>query len=254
MSTESTRLKNTKILLVDDEAGILEYMKEEFEFEGANVITAPNGEEAIKFTLIQKFDAIITDMRMANGSGIELMKAVSSKLGANTPAIFITTGFTDTTIEESYFFGAQGSFTKPISLSDLIDSVARSVLSPADRYRWPTSAEDSRLEQIIQEIELQSIQDNSSVLVGRGGIALAVLEKPMRIGQKLKILLGDQKNPMIFQVRWARRDAKENFKPGYGLELLCAHPKALEEFLKASSGSSVVNAGCWIPSFSEFSK
>lgn len=83
-------IKDLSILVVDDEAWIRELAKDSLESEGAHVICAEDGLEAIKFITNQNlnFDLIILDVMMPNLGGIETYKEIKNKLSEKTKIIF----------------------------------------------------------------------------------------------------------------------------------------------------------------------
>ncbi|HRH67496.1 MAG TPA: response regulator, partial [Bacteroidia bacterium] len=65
-----------KILLVDDEPDILEFMEYNLKKESYNVFTAGNGREAIEIAKKEKPDLIILDIMMPEMDGIETCRAL----------------------------------------------------------------------------------------------------------------------------------------------------------------------------------
>lgn len=77
------------ILLVDDDQEFRKAMKKMFEKSGYNVTGVGDGREALEILSEEVFDLIISDLRMPNLSGIELMEEIKRKR-IETPVIFIT--------------------------------------------------------------------------------------------------------------------------------------------------------------------
>ncbi|MBQ5358161.1 MAG: response regulator, partial [Alistipes sp.] len=65
-----------KILLIDDEADILEFVKYNLERDGYEVHTAPNGAEGLQVALAVKPHLILLDMMMPILDGVETCKAI----------------------------------------------------------------------------------------------------------------------------------------------------------------------------------
>ncbi|MCC7429398.1 response regulator [bacterium] len=83
-------MKKHTLLVVDDEADILELVKDVFEAEGCyNVITAQNGNEALELADKHKISLILTDQRMPGMLGIELLEQMKIKY-PNTIRILMT--------------------------------------------------------------------------------------------------------------------------------------------------------------------
>ena len=66
-----------KILIVDDEPDILELIAEEFNHHGHVVSIASSGNEAIEFLKKGKFDFVVSDFKMPNGSGLDILNFVN---------------------------------------------------------------------------------------------------------------------------------------------------------------------------------
>lgn len=130
MNTRSNQLSGKKVLVVDDEVDLREIICEDFELMGATVFNAGNGKVA--FDMAQEIlpDAIVSDIRMAGGDGIELLKRVRSSSLTPAPKVVLITGFADLTVEEATSMGAQGMLPKPFNLRQLrqmvIDLLAES--------------------------------------------------------------------------------------------------------------------------------
>lgn len=121
-------LKDKNILIVDDEDLLLEILQDEFELEGATVTKASNGERAFELAQKYPFDAVITDVRMAGGDGISLLKKIHSQL-QKKPAIFICTGFRDISEPEAKALGVIEIFDKPFNRKRMIQSVSAALKS-----------------------------------------------------------------------------------------------------------------------------
>ena len=71
--------KKTRILVVDDEEDILESLETYFTRKGLDVSTAENGKEALGLYEKGKYDVILTDIRMPEKDGIELLREIKSQ-------------------------------------------------------------------------------------------------------------------------------------------------------------------------------
>ena len=68
-----------KILIVDDEPDILEFLEYNLKKEGYHVITAPNGDEGIKKAEAESPDLIVLDIMMPKMDGVEVCRNLRSK-------------------------------------------------------------------------------------------------------------------------------------------------------------------------------
>jgi len=88
---------NLRLLIIDDEANLLEILQEELQTLALPVphaiTTRTNGREALELLKVQEFDAILSDIKMPEMSGLVLLEEMR-KLQIFTPVIFLT-GFAD---------------------------------------------------------------------------------------------------------------------------------------------------------------
>jgi len=113
----------TKILLVDDEKDIVEFLQYNLSNEGFKVITASNGLEAID-KLTQKPDLIILDVMMPKMDGYEACSRIRSMDDfKNTPIIFLTAKSSELDEVHGLNLGADDFIQKPISTKKLIARV-----------------------------------------------------------------------------------------------------------------------------------
>ena len=71
--------KKTRILAVDDEPIIGESIAYNLEAPHRKIAVAPNGKEALQIASKKKFDVVITDHRMPEAGGLELVRALRRK-------------------------------------------------------------------------------------------------------------------------------------------------------------------------------
>lgn len=112
-----------KILLVDDEKDIVEFLQYNLEHEGFEVIAAYDGEEAIqKISLVP--DLIILDVMMPKLNGFEVCKKIRQTKGfETTPVIFLTAKSSELDEIAGLEMGADDFIRKPISPKKLIARV-----------------------------------------------------------------------------------------------------------------------------------
>lgn len=112
-----------KILLVDDEKDIVEFLRYNLEQEGFEVFSAYNGEDAIK-NLVKKPDLIILDVMMPKMDGFEVCRRIRQMNGMeNLPVIFLTAKTTEKDEIYGLDIGADDFIRKPISPKKLIARV-----------------------------------------------------------------------------------------------------------------------------------
>ncbi len=113
----------TKILLVDDEPDIVEFLQYNLKQEGFDVIAAYDGIEALT-KISEKPDLIILDIMMPKLDGYEVCKRIRSTSGfENTPVIFLTAKSGEVNEIKGLELGANDYIQKPISPKKLIARV-----------------------------------------------------------------------------------------------------------------------------------
>ena len=121
------------ILLVDDDQEFRKAMKKMFERSGYSVTLAADGQEALNILSEDTFDLIISDLRMPNLNGMQLMEELKKK-GVKIPVIFIT-AFGEV---ESYMdlmnLGAFEYINKPVKGQEILN-VARKALETRGNSR-----------------------------------------------------------------------------------------------------------------------
>lgn len=114
-----------KILIVDDEVDIVELLAEEFEEDGHEVFQASSGNKAISILENnQDIKVVLSDYRMPDGNGLDLLNFVNTIEEKNRPGFFFLSGFSDLSVDELISAGALAFFTKPFNVPKLMESIA----------------------------------------------------------------------------------------------------------------------------------
>ncbi|MCC6722381.1 MAG: response regulator transcription factor [Bacteroidia bacterium] len=113
-----------KILIVDDEDDIIEFIKFILIKEGYKVESAKNGKEAIEKAGIFKPDLILMDVMMPQLDGIEACRQIkSNKLFQNTTVVFLTARSEEYAEIAGFEAGADDYIYKPIKPRALISRI-----------------------------------------------------------------------------------------------------------------------------------
>ena len=109
-----------RILLIDDEDDILEFVKYNLERDGYEVFTASNGAEGLEVALKTKPHLILLDMMMPVLDGIETCKAIrNSPALKNVMVVFLSAVGSEETQLQGYNAGADDYINKPIKMNIL---------------------------------------------------------------------------------------------------------------------------------------
>jgi|ERR1017187_1309550 two-component system alkaline phosphatase synthesis response regulator PhoP len=115
-----------KILLIDDEPDILEFLSYNFRKQEFNVITANNGLEGIQKAESEIPDVIISDILMPEMNGTDMCKTIRKNPKMSlTPFIFLTALSDDYKVLHAMLSGADEFVTKPIRFEYLLAIVNR---------------------------------------------------------------------------------------------------------------------------------
>ncbi len=108
-----------KILVVDDDTNIVEVIKMRLESEGYDVSTAFSAEQALNEAKNDIFNLTITDLKMADMSGMMLMEELLL-IDPEMPVIILTAHGTIENAVEAIRKGAYSYITKPFDQKELI--------------------------------------------------------------------------------------------------------------------------------------
>jgi two-component system alkaline phosphatase synthesis response regulator PhoP len=134
----STGQATAKILVVEDEPNMVAGLRDNFEFEGYQVITARDGVEGLQRALDESPDLVVLDVMMPRMSGLEVCKQLRAKRGS-IPIIMLTARGQEVDKVVGLELGADDYVTKPFSIRELLARVKavlrRSSVVPKDQDR-----------------------------------------------------------------------------------------------------------------------
>jgi two-component system NtrC family response regulator len=111
-------MSGEKILLVDDDASLRKVLEFNLEQEGYGVVSATNGNEALKLYDAENPDLVITDIKMPGLDGIDLLKEIKRRDIEKLVVVITAFGTLDTAIE-AMKLGAYDYITKPFNRDEL---------------------------------------------------------------------------------------------------------------------------------------
>ncbi len=113
---------STHVMVVDDDAGIRDVVREILEDEGYDVAVAANGHEALERIVAAAPDVVLLDLNMPVMTGWELQRRLRV-LEVMAPVVFMTAG--NNAKREAGQHAAAGYLAKPFELNDLVAVVER---------------------------------------------------------------------------------------------------------------------------------
>ena len=111
-----------KILIVDDERDVCDFVKNFFEERGFEVLTASNGKEALPIAEKEEPLIVLLDIRMPEMGGLETLRQIKQKR-PDDKIIMVTCVDDLDKMEEAKRLGADGYITKPLVLDELVRAV-----------------------------------------------------------------------------------------------------------------------------------
>jgi len=111
-----------KILIVEDEIGIANFLQQGLEEEGYTVLVANDGKTGLDLALSQKVNIILLDWILPKMTGIEVCKLIR-KTDTTTPIIFLTAKDTVQETIEGLKAGANDYIKKPFSFDELVERI-----------------------------------------------------------------------------------------------------------------------------------
>lgn len=148
----------SRILVVDDEESIREFLEIMLKKEGYEVTLAEDGQKAKDLLTKKTFDMIISDLQMPHVTGIELLKHVKESY-PDTVFMLITAFGTTETAVEAMKMGAYDYLTKPFKIDEV-----RLNIQNALRSRNLEVENRSLKKELVKEYSFQNMVGNSPAM------------------------------------------------------------------------------------------
>jgi DNA-binding NtrC family response regulator len=166
-----------KVLIVDDEPSMRRIVKANLRQDSHTSVEASSPSEAIALLLKENFDVVLTDQKMAGGSGLDVLRAVQEN-DPTTSVIFLTAVGTVELAVESMRQGAFDFLTKPYVLDVMLATIRRACERTAllrenavlrTTVRKLQGADEiigeSKSIRVVRELIARVAQANSTVLI-----------------------------------------------------------------------------------------
>ena len=161
-------MKN-RVLIAEDEKPISDIIKFNLEKEGYEIITAYDGEDALKKALNEQLELIILDIMLPSMDGFEICKRVREK--SSVPIIMVTAKEEEVDKILGLELGADDYITKPFSIRELVARVKANV-----RRQEMNINADQQEKEIIKNKDLSIDLMKYEVRKGSTSIDLTVRE------------------------------------------------------------------------------
>ena len=124
------RIRDMKILLVDDDEWIRDSLSLFFEAEGCELITFETAEEGLEAVKHIAYDIVISDYKLPGMDGLEFLRRVKEKQ-PNAFEILITAYANGEILKEAKMLGVKDIIPKPFSSEDVETSLIRIIENSA---------------------------------------------------------------------------------------------------------------------------
>jgi two-component system KDP operon response regulator KdpE len=135
LQAEIKPVKRFRILVVDDEERILNFLSTKLKASGYEVLTAPNGAKGLEQVQAQEPDLVVLDLLMPKMDGLEMLKQL--RTFSPVPVIILTAKGTDTDRIKGLQLGADDYLPKPFNPDELVARIEaiRRRLEPEERRK-----------------------------------------------------------------------------------------------------------------------
>lgn len=135
-------IRHLKILVVDDDPGVIDLLGAFLETRGYSVNTCNAGRDALVLLDGDSYDLVISDIEMAGMNGFELLRQTRTKYPRI--GIILMTGYTEHhPLSEALRAGADGYISKPFSLRKFSLIFEQAYWNALSREDWWTAHDDT---------------------------------------------------------------------------------------------------------------
>lgn len=226
--------KETRVLIVEDEADLREGLAFDLKRKGFQVSTAPDGEAGFKLAEKQGTDIVISDSNMPGRDGQWLLDRV--KTLSKRPTFVLMGSYGEMAPEDLYSRGADAIIYKPFDRRELYQVMLKGV-TPQESL-WQENPARAPADHMIELRfgELERVIEAHILDIGRGGMFVALSGALPDIDQVVEFKLHFEPYPAgsswIIEgsgtVRWTRTESSVNHLRGCGIEFdqLCEGSRA----------------------------
>ena len=180
------------ILLCDDEPKLSRMLSAALTAAGYSVQRAASGQEALKRAASDSPDVVVTDLRLPDLDGLEVLKRVRE--GQNPPDVIVITAYATTeTAIEAMRLGAHDYLIKPFSIDELRIKIARLLSRRAlqeqngqlrARLNQIQGAENligtsARMREVFEQLSQVATTDSTVLLLGESGTGKTLLARAL---------------------------------------------------------------------------
>jgi DNA-binding NarL/FixJ family response regulator/Tfp pilus assembly protein PilZ len=212
--------RKPQVLVIDDEPGIRDFLVEELTLRGMKVYGFTDPAEAISSLASIKLDVIVSDLRMPEIGGIDLLKEVR-KYRHYFPSIVFVSGYANQeTLDRVMHLGAVDLLEKPIDMNKLFNLIMEQFIDgELERTRYFSKLVDQTPTSLTNELALETRS------IGFGGVFLPF----SKVGKPSQFTLGN-----LVSFRFKLNDAAESAPIDVTGEVVWTRPTTKDQLLSGA--------------------
>lgn len=164
-------MSNPKVLVVDDDPGILELISIRLEATGYDVTSVESAEEALASMAVLRPDIVITDLRMGGMDGLTLFDEIHESNQA-LPVIILTAHGTIPEAVEATKRGVFSFLSKPFDGKALVEHINRALALSGKLHDGPTDGDPSWRSAIITRSPVMEDILSQAKLIAQGDVSV----------------------------------------------------------------------------------
>jgi two-component system, NtrC family, response regulator GlrR len=179
------RTGQPRLLVVDDDTDLLRLLSMRLKASGYHVSTAETAEAALVRLAVERFNLVVSDVRLPDRDGLALFEDIRRQHPA-LPVILLTAHGTIPDAVEATSRGVAGYLTKPFDSQALLARIAQALAlaTPAgtpeagdDAWRADLISRSPRMEALLDEARLVAASDASVLIRGESGTGKELLAR-----------------------------------------------------------------------------
>jgi DNA-binding response OmpR family regulator len=157
LGEDSQAVEHARVLLIEDEPGIVDFVRRGLEAEGFTVEAAGDGIQGERMALAGNFDAILLDLMLPRRSGLEVLQSVRLAM-PGAPVIVLTARGEIEDRVEGLDAGAADYLVKPFSMAELVARVRAQLRMVAQASASMLRAEGIELDLLTRRVRREDRQ------------------------------------------------------------------------------------------------